>query len=320
MSSINVEEEPNSKRPKTNTMSQDDSNKPSVTAILNQSKEEIVAKLGGVYEHSAWVAEKLPDNRMAKIETVSELANKMKEIVDKAKQEKKKELLKAHPDLCQKVQDLKNLTKDSQEEQSKSDLQSLTEVELQRFTTFNTLYRDKFGFPFILAVRNSTKYTVLSALAGRLKNSYEREFAIAMEQVHKIAWMRLLQMFDLSDCKGYLTCHVLDTASGRPARNMRIELRRLSPPEHAGFVGEFVTNDDGRLDGGPALKGGKDFLVGRYEWTFYVADYFAYQGSFTSGMPFLDIVPIRFGIDNPDDHYHVPLLVSPWSYSTYRGS
>ena len=100
---------------------------------------------------------------------------------------------------------------------------------------------------------------------------------------------------------------------------MRIELRRLSPPERAGLVGTFVTNDDGRLEGGPALKG-KDFMVGTYEWTFYVADYFASKGTFTSGTPFLDVIPLRFGIDNPDDHYHVPLLVSPWSFSTYRGS
>ena len=101
---------------------------------------------------------------------------------------------------------------------------------------------------------------------------------------------------------------------------MRIELRRLSPPESAGLIGEYVTNSDGRLDGGPALKGGREFLVGEYEWTFYAADYFASVGSFTSGTPFLDTIPLRFGIDNPDDHYHVPLLVSPWSFSTYRGS
>ena len=101
---------------------------------------------------------------------------------------------------------------------------------------------------------------------------------------------------------------------------MRIKLQRLSPPEAAGLVGEFITNEDGRLEGGPALKGGKEFLVGTYEWTFFVADYFASKGTFTSGTPFLDTIPLRFGIDNPDDHYHVPLLVSPWSFSTYRGS
>ena len=85
-------------------------------------------------------------------------------------------------------------------------------------------------------------------------------------------------------------------------------------------MAEFITNFDGRLDCGPALKGGKEFTPGVYTFTFYVADYFASKGTFCSGLPFLDEVPLRFGIDNPDEHYHVPLLVSPWSFSTYRGS
>eukprot|EP00979_Chaetoceros_neogracilis_P008462 scaffold1885_cov267-Chaetoceros_neogracile.AAC.4 len=86
---------------------------------------------------------------------------------------------------------------------------------------------------------------------------------------------------------------------------MKIHLVRLSPPEHAGFVKEFVTNLDGRFDCGPALKGG---------------DYFARKNATTSGVPFVNDIPLRFGIDDPEEHYHVPLLVSPWSYSTYRGS
>ena len=112
---------------------------------------------------------------------------------------------------------------------------------------------------------------------------------------------------------------------------MRIELHRLENAAAAtttttttrSLLGTYVTNDDGRLPGGrPALQGGKEFITGVYEWTFYVGDYFASKGmhSFTPGQPFLDLVPLRFGIDNPDDHYHVPLLVSPWSFSTYRGS
>lgn len=101
---------------------------------------------------------------------------------------------------------------------------------------------------------------------------------------------------------------------------MRILLHRIAPIESCGQIGEYITNDDGRLDTGPALKGGVEFTVGVYEWNFYVGDYFASIGTHISGTPFLDTIPIRFGIDNPDDHYHVPLLVSPWSYSTYRGS
>ena len=103
------------------------------------------------------------------------------------------------------------------------------------------------------------------------------------------------------------------------ASGMRIQLKRISDTSESSIL-EFVTNDDGRLDSGPALAGGASFTVGLYEFTFYAGDYFASKGTFTSGTPFLDVIPIRFGIDNPDDHYHVPLLVSPWSFSTYRGS
>ena len=100
---------------------------------------------------------------------------------------------------------------------------------------------------------------------------------------------------------------------------MRVHLHRLIDGERH-VVGEYVTNDDGRLVGGAALRGGTEMVVGQYEWTFFVGEYFAAIGGATAGQPFLDTIPLRFGIDNPDSHYHVPLLVSPWSFSTYRGS
>jgi 2-oxo-4-hydroxy-4-carboxy-5-ureidoimidazoline decarboxylase len=357
---------------------------PTVTALMQKPPAEISAFLSGIYEHSAWVAEELcqMDNVTTLFTTVSALAAAMKVIVDGSSREKKMELLCAHPDLCEKVGKLESLTQESQEEQSGSGLQSLTAEEIVEFNKMNDAYRTKCGFPFILAVRNATKQTVLSGLQGRLKNSVQAEFVIAMQQVHKIAWMRLLSKINTEDAEGFLTCHVLDTGNGIPgkfsvgvassrklhsflafdiashlfvairprvtlaAEKMRITLERLSPPESAGVIGEFVTNDDGRLEGGPALKGGKEFTVGVYEWTFYVGDvrsstasirtwlarkkvltrpfslsqYFASKGTYAPGQPFLDVIPLRFGIDNPDDHYHVPLLVSPWSFSTYRGS
>ena len=97
---------------------------------------------------------------------------------------------------------------------------------------------------------------------------------------------------------------------------MTIELRALDPDE--GLLGRFETNADGRLDA-PALEGAA-FRPGRYELLFHVGAYFAARGAETGDPPFLDLVPVRFGIDDADAHYHVPLLVTPWSYATYRGS
>jgi 2-oxo-4-hydroxy-4-carboxy-5-ureidoimidazoline decarboxylase len=195
--------------------------KPSVKELLSKPTEEIVLFLSAIYEHSPWVGEiltTLPQEKYGSIETVTQLAAVMKDIVDKKSNEAKLELLCAHPDLCEKVGMIETLTKESQEEQSRSGLQSLTCEELERFTKLNTKYREKCGFPFILAVRNATKSTVLAALQGRVSNTAEIEFVTALQQVHKIAWMRLLTKLDTSDAKGFLTCHVLDTANGCPGK------------------------------------------------------------------------------------------------------
>ena len=114
---------------------------------------------------------------------------------------------------------------------------------------------------------------------------------------------------------GKLTTHVLDTASGRPAAGMRITLTAL---DGGVLLGTFETNADGRLDA-PALDGAR-FRAGRYELLFSVGAYYRAQGIGGPEPAFLDEVPIRFGVADPDTHYHVPLLVTPWSYSTYRGS
>ncbi len=118
---------------------------------------------------------------------------------------------------------------------------------------------------------------------------------------------------------GRLTTHVLDTAQGRPGANISIELWRL---DEVGMKRELVvsacTNADGRTDG--PLLAGDDLIVGSYELVFAVGAYFTEQGVATPTPPFLDRVPVRFGIADGQAHYHVPLLVSPWAYSTYRGS
>lgn len=118
-----------------------------------------------------------------------------------------------------------------------------------------------------------------------------------------------------------LSTHVLDTANGCPAVDVRIELFRIESSqlgEHKTLLREDRTNADGRLD--TTLLEGESFLRGHYELVFYAADYFAARGTQLADPPFLDQVILRFGIADVSQHYHVPLLVSPWSYSTYRGS
>jgi 5-hydroxyisourate hydrolase len=118
---------------------------------------------------------------------------------------------------------------------------------------------------------------------------------------------------------GRLTTHVLDTARGHPASSLAIELWQLDPEGDGRQLLKTVrTNADGRTDE-PLLQG--DALrAGSYELVFAVGEYFAAQAGTRGAFPFLDRVPIRFGIADPTVTYHIPLLVSPWAYSTYRGS
>ncbi|KAB0465981.1 MULTISPECIES: hydroxyisourate hydrolase [Vibrio] len=116
---------------------------------------------------------------------------------------------------------------------------------------------------------------------------------------------------------GRLTTHVLDTTHGLPGAEIKVELYKVNE-DSTEKLATVLTNSDGRTDA-PILAG-NDFRPGKYQLVFYVADYYRSKGVELDGVPFLDDVVIRFGLDNPDAHYHVPLLVSPYSFSTYRGS
>ena len=116
---------------------------------------------------------------------------------------------------------------------------------------------------------------------------------------------------------GKLTTHVLDTAHGRPGAGIAIELFTLEGDVRRALK-RAVTNDDGRCDA-PLLEGSA-LVAGEYELVFHAGDYFAAAGVRVPEPRFVDRVVLRFGIADPTAHYHVPLLVSPWAYSTYRGS
>ena len=115
---------------------------------------------------------------------------------------------------------------------------------------------------------------------------------------------------------GRLTTHVLDQAAGKPAAGLRIEIWRLDGVPRQ--LKSVTTNADGRCDA-PLLEG-EALTAGRYELRFHAGDYLRTLGTKLPDPPFLDVIPIQFGISDPGAHYHVPLLLSPYGYSTYRGS
>ena len=116
---------------------------------------------------------------------------------------------------------------------------------------------------------------------------------------------------------GHLSTHVLDTANGCPAAGMKITLQRVDDSA-ATTLKQVTLNHDGRADG--PLLDASSMAAGRYRLLFEVAPYFRARGEQLPAVPFIDTVQLDFGIDDAAGHYHVPLLVSPWAYSTYRGS
>ena len=116
--------------------------------------------------------------------------------------------------------------------------------------------------------------------------------------------------------KGYLTTHVLDTYSGKPGSNIKGAVYRINEGKKI-KISDFSLNDEGRCSS--PIVSSNDFVIGQYEIIFYCGEYFQSIENFKKPY-FIDEVVIKFGVNNDTEHYHVPLLVTPWSYTTYRGS
>jgi 2-oxo-4-hydroxy-4-carboxy-5-ureidoimidazoline decarboxylase len=217
-----------------------------------------------------------------------------------------------HPELGSRVKRA-DLTDHSQSEQGGLGLDRLSAEEFERFSQLNTAYREKFGFPFIICVRRHTRDSILRQFERRLAHDRETEREAALQEIGLITRLRLVALVDgpgVPVTTGRLSTHVLDADKGRPASGVRIALHEIGGSARA-LLKEAVTNADGRT--GAPLIAGEPLRIGTYELTFHMGDYFC-------GAGFLDIVPIRFSIAEPEGHTHVPLLVTPWSYTTYRGS
>jgi 2-oxo-4-hydroxy-4-carboxy-5-ureidoimidazoline decarboxylase len=293
---------------------------PQSLAELNAcSREDFVAALANVFEYSPWIAEQAAAARP--FAGVKQLFDGMKAAVERAPAELRLALIKAHPDLANKTQRAAGLTAESNAEQNSAGLDRLSDAEYTAFERVNNAYRSKFGFPYIVCVRRHTKDSILRDFERRLPNDATSEMQASIGEIFRIAALRLDQLVTGDDrlpVHGRLSTHVLDTHSGKPAAGIAVELTELSDLGVPRIVTRTVTNSDGRTD--QPLIGGRPVPIGRYELSFAVGDYFAARGVPLSDPPFLDRIPLRFSVSDPEGHLHVPLLVTPWSYSTYRGS
>ena len=154
---------------------------------------EFVNRFGAIYEHSAWVAEEAA-SVTTEIGDLEKLTDLMADCVDNASTSRQLELIRAHPDLAGKAQVAGELTEESTSEQTSAGLDQCSVEEYDRFQMLNTAYHEKFGFPFVMAVKNSSRDEILDAFSDRLENDPATEFETALAEIHKIARLRLRSM------------------------------------------------------------------------------------------------------------------------------
>jgi 2-oxo-4-hydroxy-4-carboxy-5-ureidoimidazoline decarboxylase len=282
-------------------------------------RKTFMAAIGEVMELAPWVAEETFAKRP--FTSIAGLYQAMMDAVRHAPAERRQALIDGHPDLAGKAAREGKLTADSTAEQSAAGLDKLTDQEFADFHRLNDAYRKKFAMPFIVCVRRHGKQSILREFERRLKNDAAAEQKIALDEIFCIAALRLDQRVKADDrlkVHGHLSTHVLDVHAGHPAQGVAIELCEIAGSGGPRVIKRAVTNADGRTDA--PLFTGMPVPIATYELRFSVADYFTEAGAPMAAPPFLDIVPVRFSIAEPEGRYHVPLLVTPWSYSTYRGS
>lgn len=168
--------------------------KQGLTELNKLSRPAFVGLLGGIFEHSPWVAEQAYQQRP--FDTVQKLQKTMLDIVQASSMDDRLTLIRNHPELAGKEADEGTLTADSQKEQSRAGLNQCTAEELAQLHRLNKDYLDKFGFPFVIAVSGLNKHEIISAMQSRLQNDYDAEFETSINEIGKIARIRLDALFE----------------------------------------------------------------------------------------------------------------------------
>ncbi len=287
--------------------------KHTLDALNAMPAADFTAALGSVFEDAPWVAAATASHRP--FATVEALHAAMLEVVRGVPAAQLVLFLRNHPELGGAAAQAGSIGQESQTEQAALGLERRQD-DRSELAALNAAYGERFGFPFILCVRRHTRASILAQFRRRLQADPAHEQAAALAEIGHITRLRLVDKVDgpgAPTVDGLLSTHVLDTAHGRPAAGVPVQLLEVGGPVRIRLA-QAVTNADGRTDA--PLLSGAPLRMGSYELVFEVGGYF----SRADAAAFLDVIPIRFTISEPEAHYHVPLLVSPGAYSTYRGS
>ena len=289
-------------------------------ATLNEmTRADFLDRLGGIVENTPWIAAEAASTRP--FAGLGDLFGSVRRVILSTPAESQLALLRAHPELAGLAARSGDMTAESVGEQQGAGLQAISAERERVFDGLNARYRERFGFPFIVAVRRHGADSILAEFRRRVTLDADEERANALAEVLRIVALRLdaaVAAEDRLPVVGRLSTHVLDTVSGCPAAGVALHLVELSSDGPERVVATAVTNADGRTDA--PLIAERPIPIASYELRFSIGDYFRRRGAALASPPFFDVVPIRFGIADPEGRHHVPLVATPWSYATYRGS
>lgn len=278
----------------------------SLAELATLDRAGFVAHLAPVFEHSPWIADAAFEH--GPFASRAHLQAALWRVLAEAPAERRLALIAAHPELAADGE----LTAESAAEQHTAGLDGLEATVRDRLAAANAAYRERYGFPCIVCVRRAgTLERIVGEIERRTASTRERQIEENLEEIGEITRLRLADLISA----GWVTTHVIDTTRGRGAAGMAVTVAI----DDGGWrtLKVVTTNGEGRTD--EPLLTEDEFAPGRYEVRFAVGPYFAAHGA-GGPAPYLEEVPIRVHLGDGDAHYHVPLIVSPWGYTTYRGT
>ena len=285
-----------------------------IAALDTMPEAAFMAAFGNLFEHSPWIMAQTAAARP--YGNARALHNAAMAAIRSAPPDAQLALIRAHPELAGQEAAAHSLTADSTSEQARLGFTRLTQAEHAELASLNAQYRARFAFPCIVALaRHQSRDTVYQAFRTRMTADPATERATAITEIGHVTEARLTAR--LGRTRGGLTLHALDTTKGGGAPNLAFQLSRNEAGTWRPLT-SGATNAEGRTDT-PVLAP-LDMEPGQYRIEYHVADYHRAQGIELPDPPFLDIVPIQFGIADATSHHHVPLQFTPWTYATYRGS